>query len=146
MAMTTGGYSSILNKMDERNLRFPSGRSLNSYCIPVPPVDNKCLFSTNSLNVDFGNIPFNKVSSASVRKKISITCTIDSAVQLSGSSSVPLSNGMQSTFKVDGGDMSSKLFNTSGGVPLEVPLDFSLSGTPVAGVFSGSSILYVNIL
>lgn len=145
-AMAPGGISNTVTKIDSSSLIFPPGVSTNSYCIPIPPVDNKCQFSTDSLNVDFGNITLNSTSSASVEKEISITCTLDSTVQFSGESSIPLSNGMQSIIKIDGNDMSSKSLSASGGVALKVPLDFSLSGTPVAGSFSGSSVLYINIL
>ena len=124
---------------------LPFGLNPAGYCTAVPPADDACKWSTSSINLDFGTLNLSKVAGAVAHKPAALTCPKDVNVtfyagKASSGDSVNLSNGMKAKVTVGNTAMGGSQKISTGVHDLDINAE--LSGTPVAGNFNASIIIY----
>lgn len=120
--------------------QFPFGRSLNEYCLYVPPANVSCNWASENLELDYGFISANKVSGAEISKNIILTCSKAVSVRFY-MSELTLTNGMVAKLTINGKSLNTSTSINAGGQVMK--FKSILTGVPFEnyGRFSGSSIL-----
>lgn len=113
-------------------------------CLGTPPVDQWCAMLTPTLEYNYGNLSIAEATGSQLTHPVSVECTdgIVFILRLQGLSYISLNNGMKAEFTTDGNQPLGQEINGIAGIQ-SFNLTSTLTGTPSAGDFNGTGILFV---
>ncbi|MFP3524594.1 hypothetical protein SB912_18955 [Pantoea sp. SIMBA_072] len=128
-----------------------------SICGIAPPPTGHCEFSTKDVTLNYGSVTPESLSGKQISAVVTVSCSTSMNLEArlinpqDGSDIVPLraDGSLSAKMTLDGEDASSagKAFSVQAGgsAPLTVTSEAVVSGTPEAGDFSGSAVLFLSI-
>ncbi|WP_312757567.1 hypothetical protein [Pantoea brenneri] len=125
--------------------RFWTPPSMSGACLFPMPSNETCSFKNASVDIPFGDIAKKSAAGAKAENSVNLSCTAAMNISfqsVNGTSSIPLSNGMQAGLKINNQELSATHAVPSGISALKITA--TLEGTPTEGAFSGSAPLVVN--
>ncbi|NDJ56281.1 hypothetical protein GWD52_04570 [Enterobacteriaceae bacterium 4M9] len=139
---TMGKYYSGSAGLDPET---PNG---TSRCYKPAPPEEYCNILNKEITFDYGTVLLEKKDTAKSQATINIECTSDNIVYnlktVLDDDLIPLSNGMHASIELNSSSISSRIINGKKGNE-SFQLESHLHGTPSqTGIFTGTSIIYIN--